>query len=1282
MVKIAYFFFHRLVFFTLLLFLFFNASCTPKPEHTRLSIPGNRNVIVTHLGEVTKDTKYSGEVATYRIYYKNTAKMKAYLRIIDQLDRGLTEVKVLNSGTYFPGRHLIVWDIGLVNPGQKGMVNFAAKIGRKDLIQNFAMIQIGTKEQLDKFDPKKPIKPGDKEIIAPDKFISNLYRLAEIKTNVVETKICPSPKLGWIPFIRNAKLGEVSQGTMKGETTMGTMVNFNVPGMFVYEVIRKGIKYHRLSMHGKANLENVGKPELPLLGQIIEVPFGVSFSLEIVKTKFINLGCYNIYPAQEPEIDSGSGTKAFIIDKPTYLLNSYYPAKLAKISVQDIGVIRGHRLVFLKVHPIQYNPVTRQMKAFSQIEVNIKYNKPAQIKAIDKRLVSPVIEELLNAAVLNFKDQKHFENMADQTDSDGGPGDHKERNGCDYLIITHDDFYNVNDANNPVIRFKAWKQQKGLYTKIVKTSDILNGNTADGIKAHIADIYKTWNPVPTYILLVGDSEFIPTNYETNHGSHSNTDVGTDLYYVTVDGGDSDYFADIFLGRISVDTLGEATDVIDKMINYERNPTNNAGFYNNSSVIALFEDDDDLPAPDPNPEDGIEDRPWIENIEEIREGLINNGYAVDRMYATSSGWPGDPASDIPNSYQDGTALPAGLRQINGFQWNGSGIDITNALNNGRFLVNYRDHGSRTGWSGFIGFDTGDINALNNGDLTPLVLSLACENGWFDNETDDAVLGTNANTESFCEHFQRHNNGGSIAIIGASRISWTGKNDFLMFGFHKAIFPGFVPNPPITGYPAIPDIDSSPLLRMGQILNFGKIYMANAYNHDNARQITFEMYHLFGDPEMPIWTEEPASFDVVFPVSIGSKNEQDFVVKVKNHADKNPVHLAQVALTQSGEVIGVQQTNPAGIVRFTLANPTSGDIKLTVTKFNYRPFEDKMEVTDSGAQINRLDPLNGPVNQVIHVGGKDFDSDENVEIYFDGALKKTTVANAGEFGQSGVENIDINVPTPYDLGPVNIRAKGKNSDRSGVDVFNVRSENPIDLYMYDQWDDTTWHLHNGNNPTWNNPDVQIFDLANNQVESNNLIVGTNYKIQVKVHNDTNFEAKNVKVTLRWANYGAGQPENVWNDMDVDEITIPANTTGTAEVTWAPPSTGHLCIRTDIYHIEDINTNNNKGQENCHVGPTSSPAEVVFTLWNPTKMPAMVHLELRQLILKGEEERMRLWGSWIKHPDPQLVKPGEEREVWVIIDPDLVDVKSGEIAEFSLTAYIKKNMIGGVNFIIQKK
>ena len=129
-------------------------------------------------------------------------------------------------------------------------------------------------------------------------------------------------------------------------------------------------------------------------------------------------------------------------------------------------------------------------------------------------------------------------------------------------------------------------------------------------------------------------------------------------------------------------------------------------------------------------------------------------------------------------------------------------------------------------------------------------------------------------------------------------------------------------------------------------------------------------------------------------------------------------------------------------------------------------------------------------------------------------------------------------------------------------------------------------------------------------------------------------------------------------------------------------------EIYHVEDIIISNNRGQENCHVGPTSSPAVVNFEIWTPPLQPAMVYLELRQIRSKPDDKDAEIsnlvWASSLKHPDPQLIPPGRMRAAAVIIDPDkaIKPVRPGQKAEFALTGYIKGKMIGGVHFSITKK
>ena len=1074
-------------------------------------------------------------------------------------------------------------------------------------------------------------------------------------------------QLGWISF--DTPLGVY----MKDETTLHTTLTFSVPGMSIHEEEREGVTYYRIGVPGLATSTDIGKPELPIMGEVIEIPFGVDFSLEILDSAYTTYSGYNIFPAQEREIRQGSSVgqqRDFVIDRTTYASDSFYPESLSVVEAQDVGVIRGHRLVFLKVNPFRYNPVTQELQAFSHIEVRLHYDRPAQIERVDRRIEADAFEELLEAAVLNYKSPDRFplrvEDLVVGLAAGRGGQTARASQGCEYLIIAHATF-NPSGSNNPVADLADWKRRKGLTTRVVTTAAIPNGNTAAGIRAYIQTAYDTWTPVPAYVLLVGDSEFVPTNDGLPHPAHGNTTIGTDLRYVTVDG--SDYFPDIFIGRLSVDTLQQAIDVVDKILNYERTPPTSTDFYEAATLVCLFEDDG-LP-------NGQEDATFriIEFAEEIWAFLDGDGYDPERVYDQSGTWP-----QGPQLYENGAALPGNLTLAGGFPWNGWTADISAAINAGRFVVAYDGHGGRDNWSQ-PGFDIVDVNALTNGAETPVVFSLACETGWFDNETDAASLGTAQADESLCEHFLRHNNGGSVAIIGSTRISWD-NNDFMMLGMFKAIWPDFNPNPPF-GPGQLPQMSTGSLLRMGQIDVFSKVYMARRYGHDFNREASFEMYHLFGDPEMSIWTENPGSLSVDNPAGIGATGEQDFVVTVQDAKGGAPVADAQVVLTQGGSIVAVGQTNPGGFVRFTLQNIGSGDADITVTHNAYRPYEGVVTVAAGGGELNRLSPDNAGANDLILVGGIDFQGSETITLALSSATLPDAQAVSGSFGQPGNDFL-VTVPTGLPLGLANLVAHGATSGRYAVDVFRVRDPaptGPIDLYTYAQKDSSTWHLHTGGNPTWNSPDIVLYDASGQPASSNNLTVGHQYTIRATVRNDTALDAQGVIVTFKFTNFGAGQPGNAWTTIGTDQLDVPANSSREAEVAWVPSRTGHECIRASIYHVEDWNENNNTGQENCDIGPTTSPRRIEFTVWNPGEEPRAIFLELRQLTPPGQDGDLRVWGATIDHPQPQIIEPGSYGTAGVTIDPEGLDIPVGAEAEFALTASLDGEILGGVNFVAFK-
>ena len=1082
----------------------------------------------------------------------------------------------------------------------------------------------------------------------------------------------------WIPFIPGAAPGTQSQVQPKSGDTMGLCIDSSFTGMYRLTTYINDTRYDVLHVPGAGHAAKIGEPALPKMTRLVELPDGVDVGIEIIYTDMKVLDGYYVIPAQEPSVDYVNATEPpFTISESAYRTDAFYPIEIASLTGEDgldPAIIRGHRIAVLSLFPVQFNPVTQQIRVYSKIEVRLNYDKPAQVGPLDQRLTSPAFESLLDALVLNYQPRpppiKEYKPILLPASDFNAVGN----DGCDYLIITFDDFYKA------ARKLAVWKEKKGLDTIIVNTTQIrATGLTANDVETYVQNAYDTWSTAPTYILLLGDSEHIPPHYITPHPSirHGGFDIPTDLYFAAVEG--NDYFQDIYIGRLSVNNLAQAYTIVNKILDYERNPPNNADFYNQVTACAQFQDE--TPAQGGSGRDGFEDRRFVLTSEEIRDYLNQTeGYFVDRVYWARNPDPAqiggqDPTNYNNGPYDNGNALPQDLLWP-AFRWDGDAQDVTDNITDGRFLIYHRDHGSSAnyldhstvpptwganvdGWS-HPEYDTGDIAGLTNGALLPVVLSVECQCGWFDGEVDqlnDPALTRNA--ESLCEEFVRRQGGGAVAAIGSARNSNSGYNDDMIRGFIDAIWPSFDPA-----------FSSGGLYSLGQVLTYGKIYMAT-FNPppDDATQMTFEEFHLFGDPELSIWTGEPEELDASHPTIIGSHGTQRMVVNVTDHVTGEPVHFAKVCLQKNDEVYSVAYTDPTGGAYLNVNPASGGDMNITATKHNYRPYEGLISVTDLGATIT-VTPDNGPEGSNPTIQGSSFNGGETVDIYFGGSNPdKTLTASAGAFSDT------VTVPDGP-VGPINVRAVGRTSGRTAVTVFRRLPDQPLpDPYTYCQWDSSTYHLNpSGGDPRWNNPEITLYEAGTGaQVASNDLEVGTTYAVKVNVHNNANVQATDTEVTLQWADWGMGQ--RIWNLIGVDMVTVPGLGMATAEANWTPSRTGHTCLMATIHHPFDGNLNNNKGQENTDVHPVSSPGEIEFTIDNPTDTPALMYLDAKQV------GGLDLWAAKIEREYPQVQEPGEVKTGKLVVDaPDGAD--AGEMRVYTVSGYIDGNLVGGIEVYVVVK
>ena len=523
---------------------------------------------------------------------------------------------------------------------------------------------------------------------------------------------------------------------------------------------------------------DTGLPGIPSIRRLVAIPQGGGIVVNVVPKVFETLKA-NVYPYQPEPVDQSQedidseppsprvfADQPFTLDKATYTTDAFYPKEIYNISL--LGQIRGLNVVQLEIFCGQYNPVSQELRLFDEVLVEASFSpdpKTGNFNFLRETSLSPFESDpgLYIGAVINSEAVGLLPPATPQLPSRLVPSNAGE----EFLILTHPDFRQA--AN----RLAAWKNEKGILTSVYEVgTGVVGRETNIEILTFIRDHHDIAIVKPSYLLLLGDAEYIEPWYLPHLGKEGET-IGTDWLYAREPGTGEIVITmpRYAMGRIPVDTLTQANDVVDKIINYEQNPPSTPGsiqyFYDTVTFASQFQCCRQEATP------GTAQRTFIEVCEWARAHLVNRGYIVQRIYTRTIDYYGDPDADppvapytgdpTPRFYYDSGPLPSDIGPNSNFAWHGDTQDIINAWNQGRFLIVHRDHGYS---HGFINpsFTTGDtINNLTNGSLLSVVFSVNCSTGIFDNETTDDFF---TDAIYFAERLLRME-GGAVAVLGPTR-----------------------------------------------------------------------------------------------------------------------------------------------------------------------------------------------------------------------------------------------------------------------------------------------------------------------------------------------------------------------------------------------------------------------------------------------------------------------------------------------------------------------------------
>ncbi|HSQ18396.1 MAG TPA: C25 family cysteine peptidase, partial [Anaerolineales bacterium] len=288
----------------------------------------------------------------------------------------------------------------------------------------------------------------------------------------------------------------------------------SLPGAQAETVWAGGQAFTRLSGEGYGFPTEVGRPELPVLRREVEVPFGAQVTIELVSAEYIDvslaeLGLHSLYPMQPPLSKlAGDEPPPFTLDTAAYTQPGFAPA--SPLATSEAYITRGHRLLLVEVWPIAYDPVAGTLRLYSQVTFRLRLAGSDMLLTSDlaQRYASPAFDQSLSQRVLNYNQGLAL----------------PEAKGVGYLIITADAYYDA------ILPLADLRQSRGFAVSVIRLSE-LPGATAQDIQDYILNIYHYGVLPPSYVLLVGDTDTIPTWIGPR------IETTTDLYYATMDGED-------------------------------------------------------------------------------------------------------------------------------------------------------------------------------------------------------------------------------------------------------------------------------------------------------------------------------------------------------------------------------------------------------------------------------------------------------------------------------------------------------------------------------------------------------------------------------------------------------------------------------------------------------------------------------------------------------------------------------------------------------------------------
>ena len=670
------------------------------------------------------------------------------------------------------------------------------------------------------------------------------------------------------------------------------LINYYISELNLEEVENESGLFYRVTIPEHTPTYDAGNPEVPVLSRMIIIPDGADVRIKITEVKSVRLHPSSnrirgiLYPSQESESKSLTQRRNdFKINRELY--DSKNLISLDTVKIESIGKFRDNSISNIAIYPVRYNPGTNSIEVITSMKIEISNVLPVGSKSSQSVSEAGIIKSV----ALNFNAK------------DVIPGYSEKPIG---IVILTDTLF-----KNHLAPFVKWKTQKGFDVTVIYRGKKYAGESNSEIKKTLETFYKSSTQPPDYLLIIGDTNKIPTETAKHSFGTTVVNVATDLYYGEFSG-NGDYIPEMFIGRLPVSDTTQLKNVLNKIIQYEKFQfAPDADFFSHALMTAG--------------NDGNS------NWQKIMNGHVH--YAVTN-YLNSSNKITDYKFYYPESAKPNVA-----------------DSIRKLINRGLSFINYSGHGEVEGWAG-PSMKFGDTATFSNTEMYPFIISNACQTSTF------------TSNKSFGNAMVLAKNKGAIGFIGGSEDTYWDED------YYWAVGVGDISDKPVYLGKGLGVYDrlfhthgESPsewYYTMGQIVFSGN--MSVSASTSKLKKYYWELYNLVGDPSMIPIIGKPDSFNIQLP---------DTLPKGIKSITLSGEPFSYIAVSDFDTLWDASFVSAAGSVNLSLPDNQGDSCLFVITGQNKIPLIKTVHLgTVDGEYINfagySINDINGNNNKLVDYG----------------------------------------------------------------------------------------------------------------------------------------------------------------------------------------------------------------------------------------------------------------------------------------------------------------------------